>query len=172
MAIALANNEKRAAQDHAAELEAEQEGLPKTAAEYMKPPVKEKESAIILPCITAHMFELRPPFLALITAHKFMRDPTDSNECPFKHVKLFKSLCDTISSEDVSTDYIRMKAFPFSLGGRASTRLENIPSGSIFSWQALSDLFTNKYFPASKTKELRTKLIGFEQNTNETLAGA
>ena len=65
-----------------------------------------------------------------------------------------------------------MMAFPFSLRGRASTWLENLPSGSIFSWQQLSDLFTNKYFPASKTKELRTKLIAFEQKSNETLAGA
>ena len=99
----------------------------------MKPPVKEKESTIVLPCITARMLELRPPFLALVITHKFMGDPTNSNECPLKHVKLFKSLCDTISSKDVSTDYLRMKAFPFSLGGRAATWLENLPSGSIFS---------------------------------------
>ena len=62
-AITLAYNKKRAAQDHAAELEAEYEGLPKTAAEYMKPPMKEKESTIVLPHITAHLFELRSPFL-------------------------------------------------------------------------------------------------------------
>ena len=156
MPITLANNEKKEAQDRAAELEAEYEGLSKTAADYMKPSVKKKESTLVLPPITARMFELRPHFLALITAHKFMGDPTNSNECPLKHIKLFKSLCDTFSSEDVSTDYIRMKAFPFSLGGRASTWLDNLPFGSISSWQALSDAFTNKYFSASKTKELRT----------------
>ena len=70
----------------------------------MKPPVKEKESALILPSITTCMFELRPHFLALITAHKFTGNPFDPNECPLKHIKLFKSLCDTISSEDIPTD--------------------------------------------------------------------
>ena len=170
--IAAATNKAREAEDRAAEIEAEYGGLLKTASDFMKPPVKEKESALVLPRITAHMFELRPHFLGLITAHKFKENPSDPNECPLKHIKLFKSLCDIISSEDVSTDYIRMKAFPFSLGGRASTWLDNLPSGSITSWQALSDAFTNKYFPASKTKELRTELMGFAQGENETLAGA
>ena len=91
-----------------------------------------------------------------------MGEPTDSMECSLKHIKLFKNLCDTISSEDVSNDYIRMKAFPFFLGGRALTWFENLPPGPMFSWQQLSELFTNKYFTASKTKELRTKLIVFE----------
>ena len=65
-----------------------------------------------------------------------------------------------------------MKAFPFSLGGCASTWLDNLSSGSISYWQAFSDAFTNKYFPPLKTKELRTELMGFEQGANETLAGA
>ena len=69
----------------------------------------------------------------LISTHKFMGDPTDSMEFPLKHIKLFKNLCDTNSSEDVSDEYIRMKVFPFSLGGRTSTWFENLPSGSIFS---------------------------------------
>ena len=170
-AITLANDEKKAARDLASEIEVEYGGLPKTAANYMKPSVKEKESALVLPRITARMFELRPYFLALIMAHKFMGNPTDPNECPLKHIKLFKSLCDTISSEDVPTDYIRMKAFPFSLGGCASTWLDNFPSGSITSWQGFSNVFTNKYFPTLKTKEVRTDLMGFVQGVNETLAG-
>ena len=54
--IALARNQTKEAQDRATEIEAEYGGLPKTAADYMKPPVKEKESALILPRITARMF--------------------------------------------------------------------------------------------------------------------
>ena len=96
--IAAATNRAKEAEDRAAEIEAEYGGLPKTTADYMKPPVKEKESVVVLPRITARMFELRPHFLGLITAHKFKGNPADPNECPLKHIKLFKSLCDTISS--------------------------------------------------------------------------
>ena len=55
-AIALANEKAKTALARTIELESEQEGLPKTVVEYMKPLVKEKESTIVLPRIIARLF--------------------------------------------------------------------------------------------------------------------
>ena len=62
-----------------------------------------------------------------------------------------------------------MKAFKFSLGGRASTWFDNLAPRSITMWAQLVEVFTNKFFPASKTIEFRRKIHGFEQGATESL---
>ena len=152
-----------------AELEAEREAIPKSAAEYMKPTVKISVSQVVLPPIIARFFELKPHFLALIRANQFLTHSTDTKECHLKHLKLFIDLCDTIASWEVSSDYIRMKAFKFSLGGRASTWFDNLAPRSITTWTQLAEVFTYKLFSASKTTEFRRKIHGFEQGATKSL---
>ena len=152
-----------------AELEAERKAIPKSAAEYMRPTMKTPISPVVLHLIAAHFFELRPHFLALIRTNQFHADPLDTKECPLKHIKLFTDLCNTIAFEEVSSGYIQMKAFKFSLGGRASTWFDNLAPRSITTWTQLAEAFTNKFFPASKTAEFRRKIHGFEQGATESL---
>ena len=38
---------------------------------------------------------------------------------PLVHIEVFLDLCDTITMDDVPMDYIRLKAFKFSLDGIA-----------------------------------------------------
>ena len=83
---------------------------------------------------------------------------------------LFTDLCDTIASAEVPLDYIRLKAFRFSIDGRAALWFKTLPARSIFTWKQLYDLFMNKYFPAWKTTELRAEIHAFRQRPNESLS--
>ena len=90
-------------------------------------------------------------------------------EDPIHHVKVFLDLCETISAEHVPPDYIKLKAFKWTLGGKALAWLESLPSQSITTWQQLYDLFMNKFFPPAKTTELRNLITSYRQRPGEIL---
>ena len=92
-------------------------------------------------------FELKPPFIALVRANPF-QGLTNTFECPIRHMGLFTDLCDTIASAEVPSDYIWLKAFRFSIDGKAALWFKTLPARSIFTWKQLYDLFMNKYFPS------------------------
>ena len=67
------------------------------------------------------------------------------------------------------SDYIHLKAFEFSIDGRATLWFKTLPARSIFTWKQLYDLFTNKFFPAWKTEEIRAEIHVVSQNPGESL---
>ena len=115
-------------------LQATVDAIPKTAADYMHPDLPLPELAIILPPITARFFEMKPPFITLLRANPF-QGMTTMFECTIKHMGMFTSLCDTIASAEVPSDYIRLKAFEFSIDGRAALWFKTLPARSTFTWK-------------------------------------
>ena len=81
---------------------------------------------------------------------------------------MFLDLCDTIANEQVSQEYIRLKAFKWSITGKALTWLESLPPRSITTWQQLHDLFMTKFFPPAKTTELRARISSYRQVPGES----
>ena len=117
----------------------------------MHPDLPPLESAIVLPPVTTRFFELKPPFLSLLRANPF-QGLTTTFECPIRHMGLFTDLCDTITSYEVPSDYVRLKAFGFSIDGQAALWFKTLPPRSIFTWKQLYDIFMNKFFPVWKTE--------------------
>ena len=62
-----------------------------------------------------------------------------------------------------------MKAFKFSLAKSALDWYVKLPARSITTWAQLEGVFTDKFFPAYKTKEGRKRIYDFEQGERETL---
>ncbi|GJY00389.1 reverse transcriptase domain-containing protein [Tanacetum coccineum] len=58
--------------------------------------------------------------------------------------------------------------FPFSLEGAAQIWLEKEPPRSILTWDDLVSKFINKFFPPSKTTNLRNEITRFQQRFDET----
>ncbi|GJZ82365.1 reverse transcriptase domain-containing protein [Tanacetum coccineum] len=58
--------------------------------------------------------------------------------------------------------------FPFSLEGAARIWLEKEPPRSILTWDDLVLKFINKFFPPSKTTNLRNEITRFQQKFDET----
>ena len=126
-------------------------------------------SPLVLPAVPAAFRELRPSLLTLIKTVQFSGNPHNTFECSLKHLKDFLDVCDTTTSDAVTLEFIRMKAFKFTLAGAAADWFNRLPAASITSWEQLSDAFTDKFFPAHMTKEGRRRIYEFAQGEREPL---
>ncbi|RDX77322.1 hypothetical protein CR513_42575, partial [Mucuna pruriens] len=78
-----------------------------------------------------------------------------AGEDPHKHLKEFHVVCSTMRLQGIPEDYIKMKAFPFSLDG--------------FSWGDMKRMFLEKFFLASRITTIRKEICGIRQHSRETL---
>ncbi|XP_020272344.1 uncharacterized protein LOC109847526 [Asparagus officinalis] len=91
---------------------------------------------------------------------------------PTTHSSIFLEYCDTLKMNGVSDDAIKLRLFPFSLRDKARAWLQSLPPGSITTWDQLSEAFLAKYFPPSKTAQLRNQITTFTQKEGESLYDA
>ncbi|XP_076891654.1 uncharacterized protein LOC143543151 [Bidens hawaiensis] len=61
------------------------------------------------------------------------------------HLNKFTRNCDTFHIANATRASIYLHLFPFSLEGRATSWLENLPLGSITTWDELQDRFLKKF---------------------------
>ncbi|GKB24973.1 reverse transcriptase domain-containing protein [Tanacetum coccineum] len=69
---------------------------------------------------------------------------------------------------NVPSTSVKLMLFPFSLEGAARIWLEKEPPRSILTWDYLVSKFINKFFPPSKTTNLRNEITRFLQRFDET----
>ncbi|GJV91608.1 reverse transcriptase domain-containing protein [Tanacetum coccineum] len=68
---------------------------------------------------------------------------------------------------NVPSTSVKLMLFPFSLEGAARIWLEKEPPRLILTWDDLVSKFINKFFPPSKTINLRNEITRFQQRFNE-----
>ncbi|RDX95078.1 hypothetical protein CR513_22443, partial [Mucuna pruriens] len=91
-----------------------------------------------------------------------------AGEDPHKHLKEFHVVCSTMRPQGIPEDYIKMKAFPFSLDGATKDWLYLQPT--LFNtWGDMKCTFLEKLFPASRTVTIRKEICGIRQHVGETL---
>ncbi|GKD19768.1 reverse transcriptase domain-containing protein [Tanacetum coccineum] len=73
---------------------------------------------------------------------------------------------------NVPSTSVKLMLFPFSLEGAARIWLEKEPPRSILTWDDLVSKFINKFFPPSKTTNLRNEIMRFQQRFDETFYNA
>ncbi|XP_076907101.1 uncharacterized protein LOC143563450 [Bidens hawaiensis] len=83
------------------------------------------------------------------------------------HLNKFIRICDTFNIANVPRASIYLHLFPFSLEGRASSWLENLPPRSITTLDDLQAEFLKKYFPPSKASRLRDQICSFRMDPDE-----
>ncbi|GJZ14658.1 reverse transcriptase domain-containing protein [Tanacetum coccineum] len=69
---------------------------------------------------------------------------------------------------NVPSTSVKLMLFPFSLEGAARIWLEKEPPRSILTWDDLVLKFINRFFPPSKTTNLRNEITRFQQRFYET----
>ncbi|GJT94997.1 reverse transcriptase domain-containing protein [Tanacetum coccineum] len=74
----------------------------------------------------------------------------------------------TMKFPNVPNTSVKLMLFPFSLEGAARIWLEKEPPQSILTWDDLVSKFINKFFPPSKTTNLRNEITRFQQKFDET----
>ncbi|CAN6585445.1 unnamed protein product [Malus baccata var. baccata] len=115
-------------------------------------PAVEEETAFE---IKQHMLNILPTFHGL------------SSDDPNMHIAEFLMGCKKILVRGFLAESINLRLFPYTLKDQARKWLLTLPSGSISTWAQLSKKILNKYYPASKTLDMRTHILSFAQKPNE-----
>ena len=94
------------------------------------------------------------------------------NENPHEHLNIFLQCCSAVKNVAAGLDYVRLSLFPFSLRDRARAWFFSLPQGSIRSWDELSAVFMEKYYPMRRTVRVRSDISSFKQGFDESLSEA
>ncbi|XP_078163496.1 uncharacterized protein LOC144558528 [Carex rostrata] len=133
---------------------------PRSLREFAIPSTQNITSSIRAPTMAANNFKIKTAILGMVQQNQFTGLP---NEDPNLHLSIFLEICNTFKVNGVSDDAIRLRLFPFSLTGRARAWLHSLPAGTITTWEELAHAFLAKYFPPSKTAQLRNQITSFVQ---------
>ncbi|GJT70429.1 reverse transcriptase domain-containing protein [Tanacetum coccineum] len=133
-------------------------------AQLLEAPIKGYEDAIVVPEINAN-FELKHGLINLVQNKQFFGH---DKEDPHAHIRYFNKITSTMKFPNVPSTSVKLMLFPFSLEGAARIWLEKEPPRSIQTWDDLVSKFINKFFPPSKTTNLRNEITRFQQRFDET----
>ncbi|GJS46193.1 reverse transcriptase domain-containing protein [Tanacetum coccineum] len=137
----------------------------RTMAQLLEAPTVGYEDAIVVPEITADNFELKHGLLTLVQNKQFFGH---DKEDPHAHIRYFNKITSTMKFSNVPSTSVKLMLFPFSLEGAARIWLKKEPPRSILTWDDLVSKFINKFFPPSKTTNLRNEITRFQQRFDET----
>ncbi|GJY36263.1 reverse transcriptase domain-containing protein [Tanacetum coccineum] len=137
----------------------------RTMAQLLEAPTEGYEDAIVVPEITANNFEIKHGLLNLVQNKQFFGH---DKEDPHAHIRYFNKITSTMKFPNVPSTSVKLLLFPFSLEGAARIWLEKEPPRSIVTWDDLVSKFINKFFPPSKTTNLRNEITRFQQKFDET----
>ncbi|GJW37688.1 reverse transcriptase domain-containing protein [Tanacetum coccineum] len=137
--------------------------------ELLQAPTDGVGDAIVVPPILANQFELKIGLLNLVTAIAFHGFENDD---PHSHIRRFTKITQIVKLNNVPGDVVKLLLFSFSLEGAARTWLEKEPPNSITTWNDLVSKFVNRFFPPSKTTNLRNEITRFQQRFGETFSEA
>ncbi|GKA21940.1 reverse transcriptase domain-containing protein [Tanacetum coccineum] len=136
----------------------------RTMAQLLEAPTEGYEDAIVVPEINAN-FELKHGLINLVQNKQFFGH---DKEDPHAHIRYFNKITSTMKFPNVPSTSVKLLLFPFSLEGAARIWLEKEPPRSIQTWDDLVSKFINKFFPPSKTTNLRNEITRFQQRFDET----
>jgi hypothetical protein len=88
-------------------------------------------------------------------------------ENPYRQIRHFTTLCNTVRQEGVPDELIKWNLFPYSLVGEAKTWYSFASFEVEGNWNKLTKKFCEKFFPISKVQHLRRQVITFTQGKEE-----
>jgi len=112
-------------------------------------------------------FELKQNMVHILhTNGQFTGLPREDRQI---HLRIFIEITNTYIPIGVSSDYVRLTLFPYSLLGAARRWLDSEPPNSITTWDDLAKKFLSRFFPSKKTAKLRGEIINFVQKQGEDM---
>ncbi|GKA37427.1 reverse transcriptase domain-containing protein [Tanacetum coccineum] len=89
----------------------------------------------------------------------------DANE----HLDKYLSITQFIKQKGISQDIINLNVFLFSLSHEAESWFYTLKTHSIHTWEEMVSKFLSKYFPYSRTLQLRKEILNFWQLPTESV---
>ena len=119
---------------------------------------KDNYSRIQCQNIIANNFELKSALINMVQQNQYRGL---AHEDPNVHLATFLEICDTVKMNGVTKAFIRMKLFLFSFRHKVWGWLHFVQLSSVASWEELAQKFLTKFFPPSKTSQLRGEIEQF-----------
>ncbi|KAL2895070.1 Protein Ycf2 [Bienertia sinuspersici] len=138
----------------------------RTLQDYGAPGAFSLTSGISPPTTQANDFEFKPALIQLVSSQPFNGL---ASECSQDHLWQFIDLCMTVKHNGFTQDYIRLSLFKFSLGGEAIKWLANLPPNLLTTSDQVTKVFLARFYPLSKTAEMRSKIMNFKDQEDESL---
>ena len=135
----------------------------KALMEYYIPTAYESATCIAPSNIGHGNYEIKPHLLQLLPLFHGL-----SSEDPYKHIDEFLEVCSTIKIDSLPEEAKHLKLFPFSLRDKAKHWLKTLEPNTITTWVKLQQDFLHKFFPISKTNQIRRAVTNFTQIDGET----
>jgi hypothetical protein len=88
-------------------------------------------------------------------------------ENPYRHIRHFTMLCNTVHQEGVPDEWFKWNLFPYSLADNAKTWYSFASFEDEGNRNNLTKKFCEKFFPNSKVQHLRRQVITFMQGEEE-----
>jgi len=123
-----------------------------TLKEYATSSMDETHAITVYPTVEANNFEIKHGLLNLVHQNQFSGLPTEDLNL---HIATFLRLSGTLK---VNQEVVRLHLFSFSLIDRASAWFYSLQNGSITSWDQMRQAFLARFFPPSKTAQLRDQI--------------
>jgi hypothetical protein len=110
--------------------------------------------------LKATKYKIKSKIIEMAVENLFERMVTEN---PYRHIRHFTTLCNTVHQEGVPDEWFKWNLFPYSLAGEAKTWYSFASFEVEGNWNQLAKKFCEKFFPISKVQHLRRQVITFMQ---------
>jgi hypothetical protein len=114
--------------------------------------------------LEATEYEIKSKIIDMVAANPFEGMVMEN---PYRHIRNFMTICNTVRQEGVPDEWFKWNLFPYSLAGNAKTWYSFASFEVEDNWNKLTKKFCEKFFPISKVQHLRRQVINFMQGEEE-----
>jgi hypothetical protein len=114
--------------------------------------------------LEATKYEIKSKIIEMAAANPFEGMVTEN---PYRHIRYFTTLCNTVCQEGVADEWFKGNLFPNSLASEAKTWYSFASFEVEGNSSKLTKKFCKKFFPISKVQHLRRQVITFTQGEEE-----
>jgi hypothetical protein len=110
--------------------------------------------------LEATKYEIKSKIIEMAAANLYEGMVTEN---PYRHIRHFTMLCNTVHQEGFPDEWFKWNLFPYSLTSEAKTWYSFASFEVEGNWNKLTKKFCEKFFPISKVQHLRRQVITFTQ---------
>jgi hypothetical protein len=136
----------------------------KSLRDYTSPRCEDIKVQVSDSKLEATKYEIKSKIIEMVAATLFEGMVTEN---PYRHIRHFTTLCNTVHQEGAPDEWFKWNLFPYSLAGEAKTWHSFASFEVEGNWNKLTKKFCDKFFPISKVQHLRRQVITFTQGKEE-----
>jgi hypothetical protein len=142
------------------------EELEKSLRDYASFRCEDIKVQVSDPKLGATEYEIKSKIIEMVAANPFEGMVTEN---PYRHIRHFMTICNTVHREGVPDEWFKWNLFPYSVAGNAKTLYSFASFEVEGNWNKLMKKYCEKFFPISKVQHLRRQVINFMQGEEELI---